>query len=60
MMPVRLRCPISGGVHEAETDAPVVVFVGHAFLLGSVGLDVDDVADAVVDEVRRQFHGAML
>jgi len=38
----------------------MVVFVGHALLLGGVGLDVDDIADAVVDEVCREFHGAVL
>ena len=59
MIPVRLR-EIQRGVHGVETDAPVVVFVGHALLLCSVGLDVDDVADAVLDEVCRQFNGAML
>ena len=38
----------------------MVVLVGHTLLLGSVGLDVNDVAHPVVDEVRRQFHGAVL
>ena len=38
----------------------MVVFVGHTLLLSSVGLDVDDVADAEVDEVCRQFNGAVL
>ena len=50
----------SRGMHETETDAPVVEFVGHTLLLGGVGLDVDNVADAVVDEVCRQFNGAVL
>ena len=42
------------------SNTPVVEFVGHALLLCGVGLDVDDVANAVVDEVRRHLNGAML
>jgi hypothetical protein len=38
----------------------MVVFMGHALLLGRVGLNVDDIANAVRDEVCRQFHGTML
>ena len=38
----------------------MVVLVRHALLLSGVGLDVNDVAHPVVDEVRRQFHGAVL
>ena len=41
-------------------NAPMVVFVGHATLHGRVGLDVDDVSYAVVDEVCRESDAAML
>ena len=42
------------------SDEPVVVFVGHALLLGSVGFDVDDITNSVVDEVRREFDETLL
>jgi hypothetical protein len=38
----------------------VVVFVGHTLLLRGVGLNVDNVADAVRDEERREFDHAIL
>jgi hypothetical protein len=38
----------------------MVVFVWHTLLLSSVGLDVDDVTNPEVDEVRREFNGTLL
>ena len=38
---------------------PVVELVRHTPLLGSVGLDVNDVADTVGDEVGRQMNGTL-
>ena len=43
-----------------DAGSSMVELVGHALLLSCVGLDVDDVANAVVDEVRRHLNGAML
>ena len=41
-------------------DEPMVVFVGHALLLGSVGLDVNNVTNPEVNEVCREFDVALL
>ena len=38
----------------------MVVFVWHALLLGSVRLDVNDVTNLKVDEVRREFNQTLL
>ena len=38
----------------------MVVFVWHTLLLGSIGLDVDNVTNPVVDEVRREFDETLL
>lgn len=38
----------------------MVVFVWHTLLLGSIGLDVDDVTNPVVNEVRREFDVTLL
>ena len=38
----------------------MVVFVWHTLLLGSIGLDVDDVTNPVINEVRREFDVTLL
>ena len=41
-------------------DKPMVVFVWHTLLLGSVGLYVNNVTNLVVKEVRREFDKTLL
>ena len=38
----------------------MVVFMWHALLLGSVGLDIDDVTNPEIDKVRREFDETLL
>ena len=38
----------------------MVVFVWHTLLLSSVGLDINDVTNPIVDEVRREFDETLL
>ena len=38
----------------------MVVFMWHALLLGSVGLDIDDITNPEIDEVRREFDETLL
>lgn len=42
------------------TFAPMVVFVGHTLLLGSVCFDIDDISNPEVDEIRRHLDWAMV
>lgn len=42
------------------SDKPVVVFVRHTLLLRSVCLDVDDITDPKVNEVRRELDETLL
>lgn len=38
----------------------MVVLMGHALLLGGIGLNVDNIADPVRNQVSREFDGSML
>lgn len=41
-------------------DEPLIVFVWHALLLGSICLYVDNITNPVVDEVRRELDETLL
>jgi len=41
-------------------DEPMVVFVWHTLLLGSVGLDVDNITNPVVKKIRREMDKTLL
>jgi len=50
----------TGGDIVDNASSTMVVFMWHALLLGSVGLDVDNVTNPEVDEVRREFDETLL
>lgn len=43
-----------------DTRSSMVELVRHTLLLGSVRLNIDDIADPVVDKERREFDRAVL
>ena len=45
---------------ETRDDIPVVILVGHTPLLSSVGLDVNNVSDAIGDEVCGELNLTLL
>ena len=46
-------------LYHHHRNTPMVIFVGHALLLRSVCLDINDISYMVVDEESRQFNGTM-
>ena len=58
--PAAATCKYCVRYEARSRDEPMIVFVGHALLLGSVGFDVDNVTNPVVKEVCREFDETLL